>query len=100
MRRAAARELLDELAALDNRMLDLTAGRDPRDGSVSLSLSFSGANVYYSSSGFSVTVDGARYPVPLRYNRAIGIFEGEATDDSRAAVPGDERQLLLPVDDN
>lgn len=89
----AARELLAELAALDGKMVDLAAGFDPRfrGPTVAVSLSFAGARVTYSAGQdkfFAFIGDEVKVSVPLRFNRARGVFEGEELDTSRMPVPG------------
>lgn len=86
---AAARELLEELAAFDRKMVDLAARRNPGDGSVALGFSFGGATVFFSSGKFGVLVDDLKVQVPVRFNRARGVFEGEAIDELRVPVPGE-----------
>jgi hypothetical protein len=92
---AAAKNLLEQLVALDGKMVDLVAVADPRYASmtVAVSCSFAGARVAYSqqSGAFVVFADDLKLPVPVRFNRARGIFEGEAVDESRVPAPGEEK---------
>lgn len=100
----AAKELLQQLAALDAKMIDLAAGEDPRfrHTTVSVGFSFAGARVTYAPTQGFIAFSGndIKVPVPLRFNRARGIFEGEAVDTSRVPVPGelkDRRRDALAV---
>ena len=90
----AAQELLNQLAALDGQMVDLSAGADPRfrGPTVGVSLSFAGARVTYVSGRerFIVfTDDDTRVEVQLHFNRALGVFEGMQFESARAPVPGE-----------